>query len=244
MMLTCPALLCPCSCTYHVTMPLAAACSTSLWPSQLHAVRCCGLHSCMQYVTMPLMATHTTSPCPHGCTHHVAVPLMAACTVSLCPSRLHAARCCALRSGTQHVAALFVAACSMLLCPLRLHTPCRCAPFAGLPSALDQTHMGSYILMLNSSQLVFLLFYLEYICISQHLPVVHMHLCHIYMLPEFHHVVAPWPLSCGFNLASSIFPVQSETGIGDRTLKDIDWQYFGVMGIKFECGMIFKDSIF
>src|SRR6266851_5540633 len=158
-----------------------------------------------------MMLTCPALLCPCSCTYHITMPLVAACSTSLCPSRLHAARCCALRSGTQHVAALFVAACSMLLCPLRLHTPCRCAPFAGLPSALDQTHMGSYILMLNSSQLVFLLFYLEYICISQHLPVVHMHLCHIYMLPEFHNVVAPWPLTCGFDLDSSIFPVQSYT---------------------------------
>ncbi len=116
MMLTCPALLCPCSCTYHVTMPLAAACSTSLWPSQLHAVRCCGLRSCMQYVTMPLMATHTTSPCPHGCTHHVAVPLMAACTVSLCPSRLHA-----------DVAVPFAVARSMSPHSLWQHAACCCA---------------------------------------------------------------------------------------------------------------------
>jgi hypothetical protein len=70
--------------------------------------------------------------------------------------------------------------------------------------------MGSYILMLNSSQVVFLLFYLEYICISQtfasgaHAPVT----------PKFHNVVTPWPLSHGFYLISLIFPTQLETRIG------------------------------
>ncbi len=52
----------PRSCTHHVAMPLAAALTMSLCPSQLH------------------------SPChcaPRGCTHHVVVPLMVAHTMLL-----------------------------------------------------------------------------------------------------------------------------------------------------------------
>ena len=161
---------CPRSCTYCVAMPLMAACSMLPCPSQQHTAR-----------------RHTL----HSSTQHVAVPFAVAHSMLLCPSWQHTACRCALHGSIQHVAMPFAVAHSMLLCPLWLHTPHHHAPFTGLPSAPDQTHMGSYILMLNSSQVVSLLFYLEYICISQtfasgaHAP-----------------VHAPQVPSCGCSLAS------------------------------------------
>ena len=124
----------------------------------------------------------------------------------------------------QHVAVPFAAARSTSPCPSRLHAPRRRAPFAGLPSALDQTHMGSYVLMLNSSQVVSLLFYLEYICISQtfasgaHAPVPYTLPSSITRsLPGLYHVVSISP--------PRFFPRSrrpgSETGLQKTSIGDI-----------------------
>ena len=200
MTLTCPTSPCPCGCTYRVAVAFAAACNTSLCPSQLHTPHHCAL-----------AAAHTTSPCPswlhiphccapHSCTQHVAMPFIAAHSMLPCPSWQHAACRCAFCSSTQHVAMPFVAACSTSLCPSWLHTLRHHAPFTSLPSALDQTHMGPYILMLNSTQVVSLLFYLEYICISQtfasgaHAPVPYTLLSSIMrLLPGLYHMVSISP---------------------------------------------------
>ena len=193
-MLTCPTLLCPHGCMYHVAVPLMAACSTLLWPLQLHTICHPALTAACTVLLCPSWL-HAACCCAlRSSIQHVATPFIAAYSMSLCPSQQHTACRCALHGSIQHVTMPFVVAHSMLLCLLWLHTPHHHAPFTGLPSALDQTHMGSYILMLNSSQVVSLLFYLEYICISQtfangaHAP-----------------VHAPQVPSCGCSLASIIW---------------------------------------
>jgi len=65
-------------------------------------------------------------------------------------------------------------------------------------------------------------------------------------MPNPHHVVTPTtrPLSHGFYLVSLIFPAQSETRIGYRPSKEIDWHYFYVMGTKFGGKDDFRGSTF
>ena len=87
----------PRGCTKHVAMALAAAQSTSPWPSWLHKAHRRGPHGCMQHIAMALMTAHSSlpwpsqlhAPChcgPYGGTHHIAVTFTTAHTTSPWPS--------------------------------------------------------------------------------------------------------------------------------------------------------------